>query len=128
MKPVHSEFLLEFVADASWDWVSSSTVAGIVKPSNVHDDPATLRTMWIGVVSEALARGLVEPGEIDSEGFHAWTVSLPDTLMQVITALDRVGIGEIGLGDVVWFNATAKGVEFVNRAIESGWVGPSDAN
>lgn len=103
---------------------SSSTVAGIVNAPSVRDDPAMLRARWIGVVSEALARGLVEPGEIDSEDFHAWTVSPADTLMRIITALDRVDIGEIGLGDVVWFNATAKGVEFAKTAIESGWVSP----
>jgi hypothetical protein len=123
MNELTSEWVKELVVDAAWDWVTSTTVLGVVQRSGI-EDAGVLRCLWIGVAAEAMALGLLEPGSVDGAGFHPWGLPVSEALSRMLGELDRIGIVSLGLGDVAWFRATEEGARVAQLAIDSGWEAP----
>ncbi len=125
MGPVISPWLAELVVAGTDDWILATDVLGVVARSE-SEDPVVLRAGWIGLVSEGVALGLLEPGHVAQGSFHPWGLSMADAVCRMIAELDRIGIESIGLGDVVWLRNTAEGEAAAERLLADGWEPPDE--
>lgn len=115
-----SPWIKELIVAGLDDWILATDVLGVVSRSNIRDTES-LRALWIGVVAEALATGLLEPGDVSDGAFRPWSASVGDAISKIVSELDRIGVESIGLGDVVWLRNTQSGDAAAEEAVASGW-------
>ncbi len=115
----NSDFVNRALIAGTDDWVHASDLVGIVGESNIEDLEA-LRLMWIGLVSELLAKGLMVPGDADRDGFHPWGYDFGRSMERIVGELDAIGLAELRPGSVCWLNNTPVGEELGQAALSSG--------
>ena len=114
-----SKWISEILVAGLDDWVQGFEIVGVARRAEVVSDEA-LRAVWIGLVAELLAKNLVEPGQFDGASFVAWAVPMEEAIHRMILDIDRLHIGEIGLGDVVWLRLTDAGRAAGEAALATG--------
>lgn len=89
------------------DWVSAREVYGIASRSGATD-PAVLRALAIGLITEVLVQGLMIPGDV-RDSFQPWDAPTGDAIVRItrdwLTRADPV----IGVGEIVWLNNSDAG-------------------
>lgn len=120
---VSNPLLLELLVAGTDDWVHASEIAGVVRQCGAVSESA-LRSVWIGVVSEAIVMGAMEPGDVDRSGFHPWNLDVGSALARIVREFDAIGFEELRPGGVVWLRNTAEGDTVAQLAVDSGWEAP----
>lgn len=120
---VRNPLLLELLIAGTDDWVHASEIAGVVRQCGATSE-SVLRSVWIGVVSEAIVMGSMEPGDVDRLGFHPWNLDVGSALARIVREFDAIGFDELRPGGVMWLRNTSVGDAVAQLAIDSGWEAP----
>jgi hypothetical protein len=93
------------------DWVYEAEVYDIAARSGLTD-PDQLRDLAIGLIAEALSRGLVVAGEYDGRSHVPWDCSTAEAIGRIAEAwVVEWGTAVPTPGAVVWLDLTTAGKE-----------------
>lgn len=111
LKPVEAR-LLEECAE---DWMGLWAFVWSVREEMGMEDPEARREATMKIVSRLLNADLIRPGGVArDEGFHPSGESAEEVLERIEREWDDME-GEPTIGDIVWFDLTEKGEEFVRK-------------
>ncbi len=92
-------------------WVFNDVVA---EELELDAGDETVRETTLKIVSDLLEAGLIRPGFPTRDGrFESWALSADEALRRIAREWDALGEREPSIGDIVWFEATEKGEEYV---------------
>lgn len=100
----------DLVAAGVDDWVYEAEVHSIAMRSGLTD-PAQLRMLAIGLITEALVGGLAVAGHYDGSGHRPWECSVGEAVTRIEEEWLKWGEEVPTPGSVVWLDLTSKGLE-----------------
>ncbi len=103
--------LLEECAE---DWMGLWAFVWSVREEMGIEELAERRKATMTIVSRLLNAGLIRPGCITKEGFQPSHESTEEVLERIEREWDELE-GEPTIGDIVWFDLTEKGEEYVRK-------------
>ena len=102
------------------DWLDAGWVYSEAMKDGIA--PEGVRTWGLGAIAELLFRDLAVAGDVDDDGFHAWSTETAEAFARIALGWLAFAPGEIRPGDVFWLRATPAGKERGRLALEQ--VGP----
>jgi hypothetical protein len=100
--------LAEICVHGLTDW--SYVTYFIAVAREIEDDQQKLRLVIDGLISRAIADGLLLPGDV-TDDFHPWTGNPGEWIIRLLDALRSSDLATVYPGDIAWFRNTAKGDE-----------------
>ena len=97
------------------DWVADAELIDIA--GRIVTTPVDRRTVAIGLVAEALLRGLVEAGDVSRGGFAAWGCSAADALERIAKEWLAADDPLVTHGEIAWLSNTASGDALGNHVL-----------
>lgn len=108
-----SDIKRELVLSAEEDYLDLASVAGTVEEVLGLTDERDVLAYTLGVLSELLREGSLRPGIPTADGgFEPWRGGLKGTLVRVESEW-RAMRRRPALGEVVWFDATDRGISYL---------------
>jgi hypothetical protein len=92
------------------DWVYEAEVYGIATRTGLTD-PAQLRMLAVGLITEVLVKGLMVAGDVDDAGHHPWSSSIGETVTRIEDEWLKWGTEIPTPGAVVWLDLTPAGLK-----------------
>jgi hypothetical protein len=92
------------------DWIYAAEVYDIIARTELPD-PAQLRMLAIGLIAEAIVRGLVLPGEFDGAEHRPWDCSRGEAIARIQEEWLEWGADVPTPGAIVWLDITPAGRE-----------------
>lgn len=108
MKTSESRGLTEDVAARGLeDWIHVAQIVAVARRTGLND-PEALRAITIGLIADAVCRGLLVPGDIDAKGFHPWATGPGESVSRIVLNWE---LGDLSPtpGSVAWFDLTTAG-------------------
>lgn len=99
--------LEDLLASGVDDWVYAAEVYGIAARSGLTGE--NLRMLAVGLIAEALAEGLVVPGEYDGDGHRPWDCTTGEAIVRIAQEWRPWGGEPPTPGAIVWLDLTAAG-------------------
>jgi hypothetical protein len=115
LSKLHLDLLKECADDDVGLWFAIAPIEDAIG----EDYPLKVRTLTLEIVEDLLHDELIMAGFpiYNAEGvlvFDTWNLSVKDTIARINKEWDELG-REPTLGEIVWFVATEKGIEEVNK-------------
>jgi hypothetical protein len=92
------------------DWVYEAEVYGIAQRSGLVD-PDQVRMLAVGLIAEALSRGLVIAGDYDGAQHQPWDCSVGEAVARIEEKWLKWGMEVPTPGALVWLDMTPTGQE-----------------
>lgn len=98
------------------DWVYASWATNSVR--HLVSGP-NVRTLTIGLITEAVVEGLMLPGDVDSEGHHPWPCSAGEAIERIAREWLTEWADELPTpGAIVWLANTEAGNQIARRVLQ----------
>lgn len=110
LKPIE----IRLMEECAEDWAGLWSFIWSVREEMGVSDPAERRKATMEIVSRLLAAGLIRAGDIADEGFRPSSESSEEVLERIEREWDSMD-GEPTIGDIVWFDLTEEGEEYVRK-------------
>jgi hypothetical protein len=98
------------------DWVYAADVYDIARECGLSD-PSHIRVFGIGLIAEALSRGLMVAGSYEEGGFVPWPCSTDEAIGRVAREWLEWGVDQPTPGAIVWLENTEHGQELGSTAV-----------
>jgi hypothetical protein len=99
------------------DWIDITELAFVAKSVGMAGTDAEIRDLSIEIIRNVVQEGLMEVGDVTTDGFHRWGLS-PD---EVIKRIER-DWGALGrwpyTGDICWLSNTEQGDEIARHLVD----------
>lgn len=114
----------DMVASGQDDWVDAAEVYSIALRSGLTD-PRLLRTLSVGLIAEALTRGLMVPGDVHDR-HQPWELSTADAIGRVAEDWFARSNPHLYFSEVVYLENTPQGAELGDAVLarEEAWRPP----
>jgi hypothetical protein len=96
------------------DWIDITELAFVAKSVGRAGTDAEIRDLSIEIIRNVIQEGLMEVGDVTTDGFHRWGLS-PDEALKRIEH-DWAALGRWPYtGDICWLSNTEKGDEIARQ-------------
>ncbi len=99
------------------DWIQAAEVSSVVRELEPGLSDAEVRVAALVVVRRLLEEGLMLAGDLNHQGFTAWSISAVDSLGRIERAWPEHRVGP-ELGEVCCFDLTSLGEQTARRLSE----------
>ena len=90
------------------DWIDASEVAGIAFEVGGAKSTDDVRLLALAVIRHVVQEGLVEVGDVTTDGFRRWSTSTNECIERVEREWNALGRNP-RLSEIAWFQNTAAG-------------------
>lgn len=98
------------------DWVYAAEVHDIARRSSLVE-PDLVRMLAIGLIAEALSRGLMAAGDFDGSSHRPWECSVGEAIARIQDEWLGWGTEAPTPGAIVWLDVTPAGREIGERVL-----------
>lgn len=90
------------------DWIDITEVASVAKTVGGAVTDAELQALSIEIIRNVLREGLMEAGDVTTDGFHRWGLSPNEALQRIEHDWGALGRWPY-IGDICWLSNTEEG-------------------
>lgn len=100
------------------DWVSAAELLDVAASAGSAESGDHL-TVALGLVTQAILGGFVDPGDVSEAGFDPWPLERAESVERIVSEWSRRADGAIAPGEIVWLRNTPRG-ERVGELVLNG--------
>jgi hypothetical protein len=90
------------------DWVDAAEVAFVAKSIGGAEGDTENRALSVRVIRDLIMEGLVDVGDVTTEGFRPWNLSVDEALKRIEHEWTSLGRWP-QIGEICWLSNTEKG-------------------